>query len=135
MAKNNINNPLADDLASVFPATKVVNVNGRDIEISPFKFRVLLKVLSHVNNLFSDSGFLDQYTLIQTLLRGVSQHPDDVIGILKLATDITDDSFYDEISSADGVNLILATWEVNKDFFSQKLGDRLKNLFPSPEEN
>ena len=135
MAKNSINNPLADDLASVFPATKVVNVNGRDIEISPFKFKVLLKVLNHVNNLFSDSGFLDQYTLIQTLLRGVSQHPDDVIGILKLATGITEDSFYDEISSADGVNLILATWEVNKDFFSQKLGDKLKNLFPSLEEN
>ena len=135
MAKNIINNPLADDLASVFPATKVVNVNGRDIEISPFKFKVLLKVLNHVNNLFSDSGFLDQYTLIQTLLRGVSQHPDDVIGILKLATGITEDSFYDEISSADGVNLILATWEVNKDFFSQKLGDKLKNLFPSLEEN
>ena len=102
---------------------------------SPFKFKVLLKVLNHVNNLFSDSGFLDQYTLIQTLLRGVSQHPDDVIGILKLATGITEDSFYDEISSADGVNLILATWEVNKDFFSQKLGDKLKNLFPSLEEN
>lgn len=126
---------MADDLASVFPEARIVKVNGRDIEISPFKFKVLLKVLNHVNNLFEDAAFVDQYTILQTLLRGVSQHPDDLIGILKLATGITEDNFYDEITSADGVNLLLATWEVNKDFFSQKLGGTLKNLFPSQSEN
>lgn len=133
MAKNNNVASIADDLASVFPETRIVKVNGRDIEIAPFKFKVLLKVLTHVNNILDDSGFLDQYTILQTLLKGVSQHPEDLIGILKLSTNITDDSFYDEIDAADGLSLLLATWEVNKDFFSQKLGGALKNLFPSQE--
>lgn len=133
MAKNNNITSIADDLGSVFPETRIVKVKGRDIEISPFKFKVLLKVLTHVNNILDDSGFLDQYTILQTLLRGISQHPDDLIGILKLSTNVTEDSFYDEIDAVDGVNLLLATWEVNKDFFSQKLGGALKSLFPSQE--
>lgn len=124
---------MADDLASVFPENKILTIKGRTIEISPFKFKVLLKVLTHVNNIFTDSGFLDQYTILQTLLKGISQHPEDLIGILKLATNINEDSFYEEIDAADGVDLILATWEVNKDFFSRRLGGALKDLFPSPE--
>lgn len=133
MAKN-ITASLADDLASVFPETKTLVINGRTIEIAPFKFKVLLKVLQHVNNLFTDLGYFDQYSILQTLLKGVSEHPEDLIGILKLSTGITDEAFYEEITSADGVDLIIATWEVNKDFFSQRLGTKLKNLFPSQEE-
>lgn len=133
MAKNNVTS-IAGDLESVFPESRTFNINGRTIEIAPFKFKVLLKVLQHVNNLFTDMGYLDQYSILQTLLKGVSEHPDDLIGILKLATGVTEESFYDEITSAEGVELIIATWEVNKDFFSQRLGDKLKNLFPSTEE-
>lgn len=132
MAKNTITS-MTDDLSSVFPETKTLVINGRTIEIAPFKFKILLKVLQHVSNLFSDAGYFDQYSILQTILKGVAQNPDDLIGILKLSTGITEDSFYDEITSADGLELIVATWEVNKDFFSQRLGDKLKNLFPSQE--
>ena len=133
MAKQT-NQILSGDLDSVFPSTQTLTINGQNIEIKPFKFKELLKVLQHVNNLFTDLGYLDQYSILQTLLKGIGQHPEDLIAILKISTGIVDESFYDNITSAYGVSLILATWEVNKDFFSQQLGDKLKNLFPSTEQ-
>lgn len=138
MPKSDKNNQLSTDLAdlnSVFPEVHTVKVGDREVEVSPFKFRTLLKALTHVNNILGDVAYLDQYTIMTALLRGIAQHPDDVIGILKLSTGISEEKFYDDLNEVEGVNLILATWEVNKDFFSRNLGDKLKNLFGLPEED
>lgn len=134
MSKNTSNQAQTNDLSAVFPETVTVSVGNREVEVAPFKFKSLLKVLNHVSTILGDTAYIDQYNLMSTLLRGVAQHPDEVVAILKISTGIQEESFYDNLSEVDGVRLAIATWEVNSDFFSRHLGDKIKTLFGPQEE-
>jgi hypothetical protein len=120
-----------DDLKTVFPMTKTVMVKGTPVEVSAYKFKQILQAFGFLSEIVIELGYLpdvENPSMMAMLLFGaLGKHPDEIIGLVKLATG-KEDAFYDELSAEEGLDLVLAVWEVNKDFFSQKLRPKLELL-------
>lgn len=101
-----------------------VEVGGEDIEIRPFKFKHLLKVVKYLSDLATDLPEIQDDLGIVTL---IASNSDVIFNILKLAIE-KDDAFFDELDADKGVELALAVWNINKDFFMVKIRPQLTFL-------
>lgn len=117
-------NELAE-LEALQPLTRKITINNEEIEIKPYKFRQLFSALKHMSNMVADVNTFEDQTV--QLFRLLGNHPEDVLGLMSLSTG-KPVSFFDDISSEEGIDVVVAVWEVNKDFFVQKIQPKLKSL-------
>jgi hypothetical protein len=102
--------------------------------VRPLPFRRWLTALSHVGNVLAhfpagDFDLSNPQQLAVWIIQLLGACPDDVIGVACLATD-KDADFFDRIDLDEGVKIILAVVEVNKDFFVQKVLPQLLEKAP-----
>ncbi len=125
-------NPTAE-LEILMPLGEVVTLaSGEPITIKPYTFGQLLKALKYLTVLIDvmDGTELD-------ILRALASHGEEVIGLIMLATGKERD-FFENLDSAEGIDLALATYRVNSDFFARKLMPKLNQFqasttSPDPE--
>jgi hypothetical protein len=122
-------NPLDESLAVLQPDKTYVKVEGEDIEVKPYTFGKLLRALKHLSKL---SGIFEgsQENIEANLMRGLSEHGDDVLELISLATDLPI-VYFDSIDAGEGLDLAVATYKVNESFFVKNLLPKLQELFPS----
>lgn len=113
------------ELQALQPETKTLTIKGEQIEVKPFKFKQLLSALKFLSNMISDINEYEDKTI--QLFRLFANHPDDVIGILSLVSN-REAKWFDDIESEDGIELAIAAWTVNADFFAQKVQPKLEKL-------
>lgn len=113
------------ELEALQPLSSIVNIKGIAVEVKPFKFRQLFMALKHVSNLVSEINTYEDQTV--QILRVLGEHPEDVIGLISLSSGqpIT---FFEDLDAEEGIDLALAVWTVNKDFFSQKIQPKLVKI-------
>jgi hypothetical protein len=107
---------------------------GEKIEVKPFTFGQLLKALKHLASI-GNSLSLDNLT-DSVVIQALAIHTEDVLALLMLATG-KDKAFFDTLDSESGIDIALAAWRVNQDFFVQKLAPKIQQLSESsslPEE-
>lgn len=114
------------ELEALQPNQIEVKVGGETIVVKPFKFKQLLQALRYLSEMTENMGFMDELGIF----RLIAAHPEQVMGLIKLATD-KPDSFFDDLEAEEGVDIALAVWKVNSDFFSQKLGPKMEKIMPS----
>lgn len=131
----NMSKKVVADLESVFPQTKTLTIQGREVEVKPFKFKQLLAAIKHLGNIVGDVVYIDEYVLMTQVIKGLGNNPEDVVALMKLGTGITEESFYDNLEEDEGFEILVSLWEVNKDFFVQKVGSKVKSLSGSQSES
>ena len=120
-----MSNPAAD-LTTLLPFAKTVQAGGESIDIAPFRFKQFREVsqyLQIVRSKVSGDGNLD-------LLQLVADFGGEVGNILRIATG-QNAAWVDDLGLDDVLVLAAAILEVNRDFFSQRLGPRLQELMAS----
>jgi hypothetical protein len=117
----------AKDLEALQGQGVVIRAAGEDITVKPFTFGKLLKALKYLSNLGTAiSEKMDDIAI----LRAFATNGDDVIGLMMLSTG-KDKQFFDDLDAGEGVDLALATWNVNSDFFAQTIAPKMKALAES----
>lgn len=116
------------------PESKVVKVNGEDIVVKPFKFKNLFEVLKLVYVVFSKFDFTEELD-DAAFFGAVINESDAVIKIMSIAIK-KDVSYFDEIEADEALDLAHAIFTINRDFFTQKLWPKLREMLPKskPEE-
>lgn len=120
------------ELATLQPLTKSVHIASQNetIEVKPLKFKQLLKALQLLNVMAGSVNYeVDERNFIYL----IAEHPDEIIDFLVLALG-KDREYFDNIESDEGVELAVAVWQVNQDFFVQKLAPKLKAVQGESEE-
>ena len=129
-----------DGLKEVFPATITLTINGQEVEVKPYTFRHLLKAFGYLGKITEAFAYIplnNEINLFTAIALGLGNNDDAVLSLVKLATD-KDEAFLEGLSASNGLDLLTAVWQVNKDFFYQKLQPALKELspnLPSQSEN
>jgi hypothetical protein len=135
---------VADRTKSITVTKRIVAIdNGVSVEretqdtvfVRPLPFRRWLNALRHLSNIIAhipqnNLDLSDEAQLAIWIVELLGQVPDDIIGIASLATDRPDE-FFDQIDLDEGVKVILAVIEVNKDFFVQKVLPMLSEQAPN----
>ena len=120
------------DLKVLLPDEEII-IGGETMIIKPFPFGKLPKVIKHAgaiigvfsalpNTVFDDAGALnleDPATMI-ILIEHIADGGDVLIEIACLGTGKPRE-WVEALDPYDGVYLLLKIWEVNKDFFTQRL--------------
>lgn len=116
------------DLNTLLPTIKSVTINADSenaevIKITPFRFGQFQEVIKHISTLkasMSADGDVD-------IMKLIAEHGNEVGDVIALATKKTiaqvNDLSLDEICE-----LALAIVEVNRDFFSQRLTPKLREM-------
>lgn len=112
------------ELENLYPEGRYIAVNGEKVEVKPFKFKQLLKALKYLSEMTGDIVKFGDLPPEMMFLNLFANYPDQVIGLLKLATG-KDDDFFDTLDSDAGLELIALAYKVNEDFFIQKVGPKL----------
>lgn len=122
------------ELEALQPQIATVTINNEIIEIKPFKFKQFFAALKHLSNMIADVNQYEDQTI--QLIRLLGEHPDDVVGLMALATG-KPAAFFDTLDTDAGLDIAIAVWNVNKDFFGQKIQPKLVSLglLNSPEES
>lgn len=121
------------ELAALQPETQFVVVKGESFEIKPFLFRNMFKVLSHISNMVDSLDLVPNpyedpmvaYT--KQIIKLLGNHGEDIIGIMSVATG-KPSSYFDDITSEEGIELAAAIWKINQDFFARKLQPKLESM-------
>lgn len=117
------------ELEELQPATSSVVVGGETVEIKPFMFVQLLQALKYMANMIEDlNPYQDKE--VQTF-RLIASHPEEVLGLLMLATGKPRE-WFNTIDSKAGVALALETYKVNSDFFIREVQPLLDKANLSP---
>lgn len=113
------------ELAELQPKTTCVIVGNESFEIKPFKFKQMFSVLNHLSNMVTEMNpYEDQ--MVQ-LFRLFGKHPEDILGIMSIAIN-KPTSFFDELETDEGLEIAAKIWEINQDFFVQKVQPKLEKL-------
>jgi len=113
------------ELAELQPESKFVIVKGESIEIKPFKFRHMFKVLNHISNMIDDVNEYEDQT--KQLFKLFGKHEEDVLGIMALAIS-KPLNFFEDLDTEEGFDLAATIWKINQDFFVQKIQPKLEAL-------
>jgi len=113
------------DLDTLVPDEVYVTIKGEQIEIRPFKFLNLLKVLKILFKMMEGFSLelLDQFSIVKML----AENPDDMLKVFSLATG-KPEKFFDDIDADEGVDVITTIYKTNQDFFVRKLRPKLEKL-------
>lgn len=106
-------------MSDLIQEAKVVTVKGEDFLITPYTFGQLPRVAKHIANI-GQSISLEDIDLQELAAVG----GEDVLALCSIATGKSR-SFFDTVGTDEGLALIAAIVEVNKDFFVKKLAPAL----------
>jgi len=127
------------DLQVLFP-NREITLNGETIEIKPFPFGKIPKVIKQASHLIQivmslpegliteegDINLEDPATAI--VLASMMEHGGGVIfEILAIAAN-KPLVWVEELQPDEGILLLVKVWEINKDFFTKRLGPMLQQL-------
>ena len=120
---------MSEDAAVLFPG-KTVTVMGEDILVEPFSFVVIMTKASKLARSFSGSlkAASSGSTLGDVVLNIMADGGDDILKLVQLAVPGKPPEWWGKLQPDDGVALIAAVLEVNRDFFTQRLEAPLKKL-------
>lgn len=112
--------------------------NPVDVFVRPLSIRKTFHALTYFGAIIEKfpQGELDLNDGNQLAMWAVSllgQVPDEMTGMMCLATDQTPE-FFDTIDPDEGIKIIVAMVEVNKDFFVQKVLPMLSEIAPNLQE-
>lgn len=124
----NVAESLDKDLEILQPEEMFVESNGEKIYVKPYTFGNLLKAFKHLSALYGT--LQDNMTVEQTIMRALSTHGEDVIGLIALSTGKPVE-FFDTLDAVVGLDLAVMTYKVNESFFAQHLLPKLQELFQS----
>ncbi len=117
---------MADDLNVLFPVPAMVAVKGEEIHLMPFTFGQLpkaIQLLAPITRALAASG-VNATDGISGQLSGwvdlLANAGEDVLALLAWGIK-KERSWFDDMSTEDGVVLLRAFVEVNADFFVRKL--------------
>lgn len=116
------------ELSALVPNIKTVTIRSNQpdaevIKITPLKFRQFSEVAKHVvtfRSLTSENGDLDIMSL-------VANHGSEVAQVISIALD-KDPKWVDSLDLDDTLELVMTIVEVNRDFFSQQLAPKLREM-------
>lgn len=114
-----------DELEMLVPEEVFVTINSEQIEIKPFKFLNLLKVLKILFKMLEGIGLeeLDQFSLVKLLV----DNPEEMLRIFSIATG-KQAGYFETIDAAEGIDLVTTIYKVNEDFFVRQLKPKLEKL-------
>ena len=114
------------ELDALIPEEVYVSVKGEQLQVKPFNFLNLLKVLKILFSMTESVSLdlMDQYSTIKM----VADHPDEVLRIFSYSTGKPVNFFDDSVTADEGAELVAQIYLVNQDFFVQKLRPRLEKL-------
>jgi hypothetical protein len=116
---------MSEDLEVLFPTGKTVTANGEEITIKPYTFGQIPKVIGTVRKL---SGALGENG---DVLEAIEKGGEDLIALVMFTTGKPRD-WFDSLPTDEGVALVTAIYEVNKDFFDKRVKPTLPtSLFGS----
>ena len=110
---------MSNELAVFVPEPKIVKIRGVDVKVAPLKLRqfpVMLKAFS----VFSDKAALKDGVGKADWLEIFSNHSDKIIEAIAVATEQPQNWVLD-LYPDEGILLAEAIWEVNQDFFVQRV--------------
>ena len=127
----NVAESLDKDLEVLQPEQTFVEIDGEKVYVKPYTFGNLLKAFKHLSALYST--LQDNQSIEQVLMRALSTHGDDVIGLISLSTGKPVE-YFDTIGAVEGLDIAVMTYKVNESFFVQHLVPKLQELFPSDSQ-
>lgn len=95
------------------------------VEVRPYTFLQFAKALKHITSMTDvmQGDNLD-------ILRAFAEHADSVVDLIQLATGKSI-NWFESLMMDDGIELAMATYRVNSDFFERKVMPKLKGFLPS----
>lgn len=113
---------MSNELTALFPTGKQISICGENLTIKPFKFGELPKVFKAIEPITGTLGSLLQsrspdITVIANL---ISEGGESIMDLMCIAAKVPR-SKLDEMEMDDGVELLVSIFEVNADFFIQKV--------------
>lgn len=116
---------VSSGVEGVADGTQVELEKHVSVFIRPLPFRKWLDALGHMTNILAhlptgDIDLSNEAQLAIWIMNLVGKVPEDILEVAALATE-KDVTFFDRIDLDEGVKIILAVVEVNKDFFVQKV--------------
>jgi hypothetical protein len=112
---------MSDDLEVLFPEGKTVTANGEQITIKPYTFGQIPKVIGAVRKL---AGTMEGDTI--NVLEAIEKGGEDLIALVMFTTGKPRE-WFDSLGADEGVALVTAIFEVNKDFLEK----RVKPMLPT----
>jgi hypothetical protein len=114
------------ELTKLTGEVREVTVAGEVFKIKPFKIGQLGKVMNLVSTL---TAFADEDGEIK-LLDAFTKGSESVLSICTIATGKPRE-WFDDVDVDEGLGLVLAIYEVNRDFFAQRVQPILEKSVPS----
>jgi hypothetical protein len=114
----------AVDWEALAPGSTVVRAAGRDLAVSPLKLRQIGPVARLLRQVIADPMFqagADSEIGSDQLLALFTDHDEDIISALAIMADV-DRAWVAELNLDDALQLLLVCIQVNRDFFTQRLG-------------
>lgn len=112
-----------DEVAVLFEQPKTFTINGQEVVVRPFKFGQLpqvLKLLRSVGGLFALYQSQGKLNSMEAIIHIVGEAGDDLINALVLNTG-KPRSFWDEIDSDEGLEVMIHFLIVNIGFFTKRV--------------
>jgi hypothetical protein len=113
------------DLSILFP-TQHLEIGGRTVSITPFKFGQLPKAIAKARGIFDQLSTLvaqkqgDQSLEVALVMSAMEVGGDDLIDLIVMCSDV-DRKFVETLGLDEGIKLTGAFLEVNLSFFVQRV--------------
>lgn len=113
--------------------------NPVNVFVRPLPFRRWFSAMNYLQAIFAalpqgNFDLADEAQLAMYIINLIGQVPDAITGLACLATDKEPD-FFDRIDLDEGVKIMVAVVEVNKDFFVQKVLPMLSEIAPKVKDS
>jgi len=115
--------PKTDEVEVLFEQPKTFVLNGQEVTVKPFKFGQLpqvLKLLRSVGGLFALYQSQGKLNSMEAIIHIIGEAGDDLINALVLNTGMPR-SFWDEIDSDEGLEVMIHFLIVNIGFFTKRV--------------
>jgi hypothetical protein len=126
-----MNTPIIEpsDLNILFPEGISLELSGKTFVITPFKFGKLPRIIKVLSNCAKEAkGIKFGSTVDPELALGlIATCGEDLIALMAEVLEV-EIEFIQNLEQDEAVNLLVAFYQVNKDFFSKKLLPILKSL-------
>lgn len=122
-----VDNP-AVQLAKATGAGRIVPTAQGDVEVKPLKFLQLIAALKHLAPILKlVQAMSEEGQEVLGLMQMIDTAPEPLLAITSMCTG-KDQQFYESLEADEGLALVTAVYEVNKDFFDQKLKPLIATL-------
>jgi hypothetical protein len=115
-----------NELAVIVPNPKIIELSGEKIEIKPFTFGQLPKVMELIAKLTEPASQIKSFQT-QELAKIFSVFGEDIIQVLSVCLNKPVD-FINNLRQDEGILLVKTFIEVNADFFTQTVLPLVKDM-------